>query len=96
MEKFLTKTLHQVQYVEIKRQAADASTLTRLHFLGEHLSAHQDGAGIPATVGLVDHPDLHRVVHQEVLDGDGPGLSLQGVGVFPLGKEAQHLQERRS
>lgn len=32
-------------------------------FLGQLLSAHQDGERVPAAVGLVDLSDLHRVVH---------------------------------
>lgn len=81
----------------IKIKAANTTALTRLwlYFLGKHLSAHQDRNGVPTTVGFVDYSDLHRVIHQEVLDGNRPSYSLQGVGVFPQGEETQHLKKGR-
>lgn len=80
---------------DLNKETADTGSLTWLHFLGKHLSPHQDWERISATVGFTDHSDLHRVVHQEVLDVYRPGLSLQGVSILPQGEEAQHLQERK-
>lgn len=71
--------------------------LTGLWFdlLGQLLPAHQDRKGIPAAVGFVDLSDLYRVVHQEILDGNRPGVPEQRVTVIPQGKETQHLTKKR-
>lgn len=69
--------------------------LTRFDFLGQLLSAHQDGEGIPAAVGFMDLSDLHRVVHQEILNGYRPGLPVQRVRIVPKGEEMQHLAKKR-
>lgn len=68
-------------------------TILWFKFLGQLMSAHQEG--IPATVGFMDLSDLHRVVHQVILDGNRPGLPVQRVSVVPQGKEMQHLNKKR-
>ena len=69
------------------------SHLTWFHCLGQSLSAHQDREGIPTAVGFMDLSDLHRVVHQVILDGNRLSLPIQGVSIIPQGKETQHLNK---
>lgn len=83
------------RYIKLKATDTDLLTKLRFDFLGQLLSAHQDREGIPPTVGFVDLSDLHCVVHQEVLDGNRPGLSIQRVSVVPQGIETQHLTKKR-
>lgn len=73
------------------------SPLTSLsfHCLWQPLSAHQDKEGITAAVGLMDLFDLHCVICKEILDGDRPGVPVQGVTIVPQGKEIQHLTAKR-
>ena len=70
--------------------------LTWFEFLGQPLSAHHDREGITTAVGFVDLSDLHCVVREEVVDGNGPGLPVQTVSVIPQGKKTQHLNREKS
>ena len=56
---------------------------------------HQDGEWIAAAVGFVDLSDLHCVVPQVELDGNGSGVREQSVCIIQQGKETQHLNEKR-
>lgn len=66
----------------------------RFGYLGQLQSVHQGREGKPAAVAFVDLVDLHRVVHQVILDGNGRGLPVR-ISVLPQGKETQHLTEKR-
>lgn len=62
---------------------------------GQALASHQYREWISAIISLVDFPNLHCVICQEVMDDAGMVITKGTVGVIPYGIEAKHLEHRK-
>lgn len=58
------------------------------------LASHQYREWVSPIVSLVDFPNLHCVICQEVMDDTGMVITKGTVGVIPYGIEAKHLGGR--